>query len=76
MMKLSLFFMIGLTVVIAMGLRWREGRLPLVPQRKRMDILARGKRGFDRWVTAAALAALFTLLVFGGLYWLRIWQGG
>jgi hypothetical protein len=74
MIKLSLFVMIGLTVLIAMGLRWREGRVPLVAQRKRLDLMARGKKGLDRWVTAAALAAVVTLLVFGGLNWLRVWM--
>jgi hypothetical protein len=42
---------------------------------KRLGVLARGKKGLDRWVTAAALAALFTLLVFGGLQWLNVWVG-
>jgi hypothetical protein len=36
-------------------------------------MLARGKKGIDRWVTAAALAAVFTILVVGGLHWLRVW---
>jgi preprotein translocase subunit YajC len=76
MIKVSLLVMVVLTVLISMGLRWREGRMPQVAQQKRLDILARGKKGLDRWVTAAALAALFTLLVVGGLNWLRVWQGG
>jgi preprotein translocase subunit YajC len=76
MVKFSLLVMIGLTVVIAMGLRWREQRAPQVAAQRRLDILARGKKGLDRWITAAALAALVTLLVFGGLNWLRVWTGG
>ncbi len=76
MVKFSLLVMIGLTVAIAMGLRWREQRAPQVSAQRRLDILARGKKGVDRWITAAALAALVTLLVFGGLNWLRVWTGG
>jgi hypothetical protein len=76
MVKASLLIMAVLTVLIAMGLKWREQRVPQVTsQKKRTGILARGKKGLDRWVTAAALAALFTLLVLGGLQWLNVWQG-
>ncbi|MGG5809245.1 hypothetical protein [Falsiroseomonas sp. CW058] len=75
MVKASLLVMAILTVLIAMGLRWREGRAPQVAARNRLDLLARGKKGLDRWVTAAALAAVFTLLVAGGLHWLRVWIG-
>ncbi len=76
MVKLSLVIMAVLTVLIAMGLRWREGRVPQVARQKRLDFLGRGKKGLDRWVTAAALAALVTIAVLGGLNWLRVWQGG
>ncbi|NKC29574.1 hypothetical protein [Falsiroseomonas selenitidurans] len=75
MVKASLLFMVVLTVLIATGLRWREQRLPLVAKQKRLGLVARGKKGLDRWVTAAALAALATLLVLGGLQWLNVWQG-
>ena len=75
MVKLSLLVMVVLTVIIATGLRWREQRMPQVAKAKRLDILARGKKGLDRWVTAAALAAVFTLVVVGGLQWLKIWIG-
>jgi hypothetical protein len=76
MVKASLLIMAVLTVLFAMGLRWREQRMPQVAQqKKRLGIMARGKKGIDRWVTAAALAALFTLLVLGGLHWLNVWQG-
>jgi hypothetical protein len=74
--KFSLLVMIGLTVLIAMGLRWREQRAPQVAARQRLDIVGRGKKGLDRWITAAALAAVVTLLVFGGLNWVRVWTGG
>jgi hypothetical protein len=73
--KASILVMAVLTVLIAMGLRWREGRLPGgAPQR--LGALARGKKGLDRWVTAAALAVVLTLLVVGGLHWLRVWVDG
>ncbi len=69
MIKASLIAMLVLTVLIAMGLRWREKRLPVA---ERGDALARGKRLINRWVTAAALAALVTMLFMGGLHWLRL----
>ncbi|MBU8539565.1 hypothetical protein [Falsiroseomonas tokyonensis] len=73
MVKVSLLVMLVLTVLIAMGLRWREQRLPAVASQKRLGLVARGKKGLDRWVTAAALAAVVTLGVAGGLHWLRVW---
>jgi multisubunit Na+/H+ antiporter MnhB subunit len=74
--KASLLIVAVLTVLIAMGLRWREQRMPQVAQQKRAGMLTRGRKGIDRWVTAAAIAVMVTLLVIGGLNWLRIWQGG
>ncbi len=73
MVKVSLLVMLALTVLIAMGLRWREQRIPAVAQQKRLGIMARGKKGLDRWVTAAALATVVTLFVAGGLHWIRVW---
>ncbi|NKE46708.1 hypothetical protein HB662_18140 [Roseomonas frigidaquae] len=73
MVKVSLLVMLVLTVLIAMGLRWREQRMPAVAQQKRPGLMARGKKGLDRWVTAAALATVVTLFVAGGLHWIRIW---
>jgi hypothetical protein len=73
MVKVSVLVMLVLTVLIAMGLRWREQRVPAVAQAKRLGLLARGKKGLDRWVTAAALAAVSTLVVVGGLHWLKVW---
>ncbi len=75
MVKVSLIVMLVLTVLISMVLRWREQRMPAVAQAKRLGLMARGKKGLDRWVTAAALAALATLVVVGGLHWLRVWIG-
>jgi hypothetical protein len=78
-MKTSLFIMLGLTVLFAIGLRWREERVAVLrpaatPRRK--GFLAAQKHRLNRWLTAATLAALTTLLVLGGLHWLRVWQGG
>jgi hypothetical protein len=38
----------------------------------RLTVTARGKRTINRWVTAAALAALVTMVFMGGLHWLRL----
>jgi len=38
--------------------------------------MAMQRRKLNRWVTAAALAALVTMLLLGGVNWLRIWQAG
>ena len=77
-MKTSLFIMLGLTVLISIGLRWREERVavlrPVAPARRK-GFLAGQKRRLNRWLTAATLAALTTMLVLGGLHWLRVWQG-
>ncbi|TCZ53918.1 hypothetical protein [Roseicella aquatilis] len=77
MVKLSLVVLLVLTVLISLGLRWREQRLPAVkaatPARK--GWVAMQKRKLDRWMTAAALATLVTILVLGGLHWLKVWQG-
>ncbi len=73
MMKTSLLLMAALTVLASMGLRWREKR-GTVPQPRRGWVESQ-KRAVNRWVTAAAIAAVVTLAVLGGLQWLRIWQG-
>ncbi len=78
MIKLSLVIMVVLTVLIAVGLRWREDRVALLRRdapRPRAGWIALQKRKFNRWVTAAALAAITTMLVLGGVHWLRVWQG-
>lgn len=75
MIKASLLAMGVLTVLIAMGLRWREQRFAAAKPAARAGIVARGKRTVDRWVTAAAIAAAATLLIMGGLHWLRLSLG-
>lgn len=72
MVKASLLAMAVLTVLIAMGLRWRENRLAAVRSAPRLGIVERGKRTANRWVTAAAIAAATTMVVLGGLHWLRL----
>jgi len=77
--KLSLLLMLGLTVLISIGLRWRDERVaalhpPKAPPRR--GLIAGVKAKADRWVTAAALAAIVTIILLGGLHWLRVWQGG
>jgi len=60
-LRLSLFFMVGLTIAIAVGLRWREERVAQVkpPTRgARLGWIAMQKQKVHRWFTAAALAAV------------------
>jgi len=72
MIKLSLLVMIGLTVLFAIGLRWREEQAPT--PRPAGGFVAAQKRKLNRWVTAAALGAVATMVILGGINWLRIWQ--
>jgi len=80
--KASLLLMLALTVLIAAGLRWREDRLagarPAARGGRgpRIGFIAQQKLNLKRWVNAAALAAIVTLVVLAGLHWLRVWQQG
>jgi len=88
MIKASLLIMTVLTVLIAMLLSWRErrtatarppvpaprGRAPRAPLPRAPGLIARTKLGVDRWVTAAAIAAIVTIALLGGLHWLRVFQ--
>jgi hypothetical protein len=76
MMKLSLLVMVGLTVLISIGLRWREERGVMTGRAKprRLGLIGGVKAKANRWVTAAALATAGTLAIMGGLHWLRLWQ--
>jgi hypothetical protein len=78
MVKASLLIMLVLTVLISIGLRWREERVAATRPAKgpRPGWIAAQKMKVNRWITAAALAAVTTLLVLGGLHWLRVWQQG
>ena len=80
MAKMSLLVMAVLTVLIFMGLRWREERVSAAakPAAKgaRPGWLATQKRTANRWVTAAALAAVATIVLLGGLHWARQISGG
>jgi hypothetical protein len=77
MVKASLAVMVTLTVVIAYALRWREGRMAAqargAPSRPVvLGWVARQKAAANRWVTAAAIAAIGTTVVIGGLHWLKV----
>ncbi len=79
MVKTSLLIMVALTILIRMGLRWREERTAAVrPAAKgpRLGWIAAQKRELNVWVTAAALAALATIVLLGGLHWARQISGG
>jgi uncharacterized membrane protein len=78
--KASLLIVVVLTVIFAMLLRWREERVDRVAAANNAarprGWIALGKRKVNRWVTAAALAALATLGVLGGVQWARHWISG
>lgn len=77
MVKLSLLVLTVLTVLIAFGLRWREERMAAVrpAAKRRGGWVEQQKLNLNRWMTAATLATLVTILVLGGLHWLRVLQG-
>lgn len=81
MVKTSLLIMAVLTVLASMALRWREKRDSAAVRLRggvaepRRGWVETQKRNANRWVTAAAIAAVITLAVLGGLQWLRVWQG-
>ena len=79
MVKMSLLVMVALTILIRMGLRWREDRMAaLRPSAKgpRLGWIAAQKRELNVWVTAAALGVVATLVLLGGLHWARQLSGG
>jgi len=75
MVKASLLLMAVLTILVAMGLRWREQRAPQVKAAQRPGWIAAQKAKANRWVTAAAIAAIGTTVILGGLHWLKLLQG-
>jgi hypothetical protein len=72
MVKASLALMLVLTVLVSFGLRWREDRMTTAKPR---GWVAAQKHKVNRWVTAAAIAAVGTTVLLGGLHWVKIWQG-
>lgn len=69
MVKLSLLLMVAATVLIAMGMRWREERWGVARPR---GLVAGGKAKLNRWVTAAAISAIGTSVALGVLHWARV----
>ncbi|MFL1461512.1 hypothetical protein ACI6QG_04865 [Roseococcus sp. DSY-14] len=65
-MKLPLLLMAVATVLVAMGLRWREERMGGARPR---GFVAGKKAAFNRWLTAAAIAAVGTSVLLGILHW-------
>lgn len=74
-MKASLAVMVTLTVLVFWGLRWREQRLAAARATPRQGWVAKQKANLNRWVTAAAIAAIGTTALMGGLHWLRVATG-
>ena len=74
MIRASVVVVLILTVLIATGLRWREEKRGEAPKHGFFDIVGRTKHSVNRYVTAAALAVVVTVVVMGGLQWLRLWN--
>jgi hypothetical protein len=76
--KTSLLIMAVLTVLISIGLRWREERVTQLrpAAAPRRGWVAAQKHKLNRWLTAATLSVIVTLVVLGGLHWLRVWRDG
>jgi hypothetical protein len=75
MVKASLLVMAVFTVLAFWGLRWREQRLAADRAAPRQGWVGRQKASLNRWVTAAAIAAIGTTVAMGLLHWLRITTG-
>jgi len=77
---MSLLVMVALTILIRMGLRWREDRMaalrPPAAKGPRPRWIAAQKRELNVWVTAAAIGVVATLALLGGLHWARQLSGG
>lgn len=69
MVKMSLLLMAVATVLVAMGLRWREERMGAARPK---GLVAAQKAKLNRWITAAAISAIGTSVVLGLLHWARL----
>jgi hypothetical protein len=77
MVKASIAMLVVLTALVFLALGWRERRLAAQAAKPppRLGWLARQKARANRLLTAAAIAAVGTMLLLGGLHWLRVLQG-
>jgi hypothetical protein len=75
MVKTSIVMLIVLTVLITMLLGWREQRMLAGKPQPRLGWFARKKALINRIFAAAAIAAIGTMLILGGIHWLRVAQG-
>jgi hypothetical protein len=73
--KTSIIILIVLTVLITMLLGWREERMSAGQPKPRLGWLARQKLKINRIFAAAAIASIGTMLILGGIHWLRVAQG-
>jgi hypothetical protein len=73
--KTSILILIVLTVLITMLLSWREQRISAGQPKPRLGWLARQKAMINRVFAAAAIAAIGTMLILGGIHWMRVAQG-
>ncbi len=74
-MKTSILILIVVSVLISMVLGWREQRLSAQRPMPRLGWVARQKARANRYVAAAAIASIGTMVILGGMHWLRQLQG-
>jgi nitric oxide reductase large subunit len=75
MVKTSIVILIVLTVLITMLLGWREQRMTAGRPQPRLGWFKRQKIRINRIFAAAAIASVGTMVILGGIHWLRVAQG-